>query len=113
MGKPRINVTDQWIQQNVLANPGVRKALNATARRLLPIAKRIAYKEHAPDYADSLRIETGTRPGTKSPTGVKRPYARVIAGSENAAEQEFGGKNMPKRGFLRRAAAELGESVAR
>ena len=66
-----------------------------------------------PDYADSLPFETGTRPGTKSPTGVKRPYARVIAGSENAAEQEFGGKNMPKRGFLRRAAAELGESVAR
>lgn len=113
MGKPTIQVSNEWIQRNILPNPQVRKALNATARRLLPIVRRIAYQEHAPDYADSVRIETGTRPGAKSPTGVKRPYARVIAGDETAEAREFGGQGMPKQGFLRRAASQLGESVAR
>lgn len=73
MGKPRINVTDQWIQQNVLANPGVRKALNATARRLLPIAKRIAYKEHAPTTRTACASRPAPVPARNRPPASNAP----------------------------------------
>ena len=100
-------VDDEWIDQNVLQNPDVREALNDTAKRLLPICQRLAYQEGCDEFADSLRIETGTRPGTKSPTGIKRPYARVIAGSEHASEQEHGSLRYPRHNFFRRAASQL------
>ena len=100
-------VDDDWIDHNVLQNPEVREALNDTAKRLLPICQRLAMQEGCDQFADSLRIETGTRPGTKSPTGIKRPYARVIAGSEHASEQEHGSLRYPRHNFFRRAASQL------
>ena len=100
-------VDDEWIDRNVLQNPEVREALNDTAKRLLPICQRLAMQEGCDEFADSLRIETGTRPGTKSPTGIKRPYARVVAGSEDAAEQEHGSLRYPRHNFFRRAASQL------
>lgn len=100
-------VDDDWIDRNVLQNPKVREALADTAKRLLPICQRLAYQEGCDEFADSLRIETGTRPGTKSPTGIKRPYARVIAGSEDAAEQEHGSLRYPRHNFMNRATAQL------
>lgn len=100
-------VDDEWIDHNVLQNPEVREALNDTAKRLLPICQRLAMQEGCDEFADSLRIETGTRPGTKSPTGIKRPYARVIAGSEDAAEQEHGSLRYPRHNFMNRAIAQL------
>lgn len=100
-------VDDDWIDRNVLQNPEVREALNDTAKRLLPICQRLAMQEGCDEFADSLRIETGTRPGIKSPTGIKRPYARVIAGSEGAAEQEHGSLRYPRHNFMNRAIAQL------
>lgn len=72
-------------------SPEVAAALKATAERILPRAQRLAYEAGEIRFAEALRVETGTRPGTKSPKGVKRPFARVIAGSEDAEEVEFSG----------------------
>lgn len=101
------SVDDDWMDRNVLQNQEVRQALSDTARRLLPICQRLALQEGCPRFADSLRVETGTRPGTKSPTGIKRPYARVIAGSEDAGEQEHGSLRYPRHNFMNRASAQL------
>lgn len=98
---------DDWVEENVLENPKVASAMMDTAERILPIAKRIAYQDGARKFADSLRIESGTRPGTKSPTGIRRPYVRVIAGSEDASAQEYGDVGMPKKRLFARAAAQL------
>lgn len=100
-------VDDDWIDENVLRNTEVRQTLVDTATRLLPICQRLALQEGCPDFADSLRVEMGTRPGTKSPTGIKRPYARVIAGSEHASEQEHGSLRYPRHNFFNRARAQL------
>lgn len=41
----KFTVSEDWMRKNVLANPTVTAALNAKARRLAPIVKRIALKE--------------------------------------------------------------------
>lgn len=103
------HVSKDWMERNVLANPAVQSALDAKARRLAPIVQRIALKEGDTRYAESVRVECGRRPGTKSPTHLRRPYARVIIGDEHADVKEYGdGPIFPKRGFLRRAIAEEG-----
>jgi len=87
-------------------SPEVAAALLAAAQRILPRAQRLAYAAGEKRFADALRVESGVRPGTKSPTGVKRPFARVIAGSEDAEEVEFGGStkgNNAPGAILRRA----------
>ena len=38
-------VDKEWMERNVLSNPTVQSALNAKARRIAPIVKRIALKE--------------------------------------------------------------------
>lgn len=101
-------VDEDWMRKNVLSNPAVTSALNAKARRLAPVVKRIALKEGDRHYAESVRVVQGKRPGTKSPSHIQRPFARVIVGDEQATEKEFGGK-LPKNGFLRRAIAEMGD----
>ncbi|KFF31649.1 hypothetical protein [Bifidobacterium bombi] len=100
-------VDDEWIDRNVLQNPNVKDALMDTAKRLLPICQRLAIQEGCEDFADSLHLEQGVRPGTKSPTGIKRPYVNVVAGSENASEQEYGSLRYPKHNFFNRATAQL------
>ncbi|RGJ41684.1 hypothetical protein DXD60_07560 [Bifidobacterium adolescentis] len=101
-------VDEDWMRKNVLSNPTVTSALNAKARRLAPIVKRIALKEGDRHYAESVRVVQGRRPGTKSPSHIQRPYARIVVGDEQAAEKEYGGR-LPKKGFLRRAIAEMGD----
>lgn len=101
-------VDEDWMRKNVLSNPTVASALNARACRLAPIVKRIALKEGDRHYAESVRVVQGQRPGTKSPSHIQRPYARVIVGDEQATEKEYGGR-IPKKGFLRRAIAEMGD----
>lgn len=108
MTTPRMRIDREWLDRNVLQNPGVRAAINQTARRLAPIVKQIAFIEGDPDYADSVRVETGgTRPGLKSPTHTRRPQARVIIGDEHGLEKEHGTRFYPKKGYLRRAIRRL------
>lgn len=102
-------VDKEWMERNVLSNQTVQSALNAKARRIAPIVKRIALKEGDQRYAESVRVVQGRRPGTKSPTRLRRPYARVIIGDEHADAKEYGdGRIYPKKGYLRRAIAEAG-----
>ena len=108
MATPRMRVDREWLNTNVLQNPGVRAAITQTARRLAPIVQQIALREGDRDYANSVRVETGgTRPGLKSPTRIRRPQARVIIGDEHAMEKEHGTRIYPKKGFLRRAVRQL------
>lgn len=102
-------VPDDLIIQQAAQSDSVRRALLAEAQRLLPIAQRIAYQEHATQFGDSLHIEVGTRPGTKARQGLKRPYARVIADSEDAEAQEHGTAQKAKTMILARAIAQLGD----
>ncbi len=108
MSGRRFTVDSKWLERNVLASPDVRKALDDKAKRLAPIVRRIALKEGDERYAASVRVEQGTRPGVRSPTHLKRPYARVVIGDETALEKEYGSIRYPKKGFLRRAVSELG-----
>ncbi|MFT8640092.1 hypothetical protein [Bifidobacterium sp.] len=100
---------DEEIINQAAQSESVRKALNDEAQRLLPIAQRIAYAEHATQFGDSLHVEAGTRPGTKSVSGIRRPYARVIANSEDAEAQEWGTSQKAKTAILARAVSQLGD----
>lgn len=103
----RIEIDRQWVDRNVLQNPAVRQALDATARRLVPILKSEALRDGDPAYAASVRMESGTRPGAKSPNGYRRPYARVLIGDPSANAKEYGNGHFPKKGYLRRAVNQL------
>lgn len=81
----------------------VRKAIRDKADRVLPRAQRLAYAAGAKAFGDSLRVEEGTRPGTKSSRGYKRPFARVIATSADATAVEHGDVGVSKQAILRRA----------
>lgn len=61
MATPRMRVDREWLNTNVLQNPGVRSAINQTARRLAPIVQQIALREGDRDYANSVRVEPAAR----------------------------------------------------
>lgn len=61
------------------AHAEVTKALASRAGQVLNRARYEAYKAGRVNFGDALRVEAGTRSGAKSPHGIKRPYARVIA----------------------------------
>ena len=98
----KIVITPETLDQ-AARTAKVRQALLDKANRILPRAQRLAYAAGAKEFGDSLRVLSGTRPGTKSPEGVKRPFAQVIAGSEDAESQEYGDVGVPKQAILRRA----------
>lgn len=102
VSKPRILLNEQEIRQQAAQSSDVRNALRDKADRMLPRAQREALKAGAIEFARALRVETGTRPGTKSPTGFKRPFARVIADNDGASDTEHGNVGVPKQAILRR-----------
>lgn len=55
----------------------VTAALDRKAVRVKARAAVLAGKAGMPHFAESLTIETGTRPGTKSPKGIRRQFAEV------------------------------------
>lgn len=75
-------VNERALQAQVFAAPIVRESLASRARIALPAAQREAINAGAPGWARKLRLEEGVRPGTKSPTRIRRPYARVIGPRE-------------------------------
>ena len=80
----------------------VRAALRAKAARMLPRAQRTAYEAGAPGFADALRLEEGTRPGTKA-DGFQRPYARLIAEVTDDMEKRDRGAKLTRNMILRRS----------
>lgn len=100
--RPRIVIGRDVIDRAARTDT-VRKALADKADRILPRAKRLALSANMPDFAAALHREDGTRPGTKSEKGIKRPFSRVIADNEAAESQEHGNVGVPKAAILRRA----------
>lgn len=86
----------------MLQLPSVRGALESRARRALPAVKAVALSVGARQFADALRVETGTRPGTKAEGGLKRPYARVIAEITPEMKRADGRTKLTRRQILRR-----------
>ena len=103
MASTKIVVIDRLTIDEAARSADVAAALKEKAERILPVAQRLAYAAGAKDFGDSLHVEVGVRPGTKAKGGVKRPYARVIAGSEDAEAAEYGDKGVSKQAILRRA----------
>ena len=62
-----------------LTHPAIAAAVASRAQQVLGRARYEAYKAGRINFGDALRVEAGNRPGTKSPRGIKRPYARVTA----------------------------------
>lgn len=105
MPKPKPKVVISRATLDAAARtPEVRMALRQKRDRVHARAYRLAIAAGAPKFARALRKEGGTRPGTKSPSGIRRPYERVIATSADASAQEYGDRNVRKAAILRRAA---------
>jgi hypothetical protein len=85
--------------------PAVRAALAAMARRLLPRAQRIAAQAGAVQFGRALRVDTGTRPGTRAHGGLQRPYARIVADVSPAMDEADAASSLSRRQILRRAAS--------
>jgi hypothetical protein len=85
------------------ASPEVRRALREKAQRIAPRAQRLAYAAGAREFAEGIRVVEGTRPGTKSPKGIRRPFARVEARSADASDREHGNVGVNRQAILRRA----------
>ena len=79
MAKPAKGLTVHEAVNAALTHQTVLAALQARANQILGRARYNAYAAGRINFGDALRVETGRRPGTKSPTGLKRPYARVTA----------------------------------
>ncbi|PFG19872.1 hypothetical protein [Serinibacter salmoneus] len=87
-----------------LESPAVREALRRRAEQLLPRAQRLAYTAGANSFAKSLRVEQGTRPGTKAKNGLQRPFARVVGDSTDEIARADAAAKLTRRQILRRAA---------
>lgn len=66
------------IVQDASQTPAVRRRLRARAQQVATRTQVLAHREGLRDMATTLRIEEGTRPGTKA-KGFRRPYARVVS----------------------------------
>lgn len=81
----------------------VRHGIDEVADGILPRAVAIARAAGAVSFAESLRREDGTRPGSKAVGGFHRPFARVIATSEGAEAVEHGDVGVTRQAVLARA----------
>ena len=72
-------VDKEWIERNVLSNQTVQSALNAKARRIAPIVKRIALKEGD----RHLRGKCACRAGTTSWNKIADASAPTICPSHH------------------------------
>lgn len=101
--KSQINLSTKTIN-DLMQSQKVRQALQAKARRILPTAKAIALSDGQTAFANALEISEGTRPGTRSPSGVKRSYARVTAQITDELKKADGYNKLTRPQVLRRAA---------
>lgn len=74
------------IVQDASQTPAVRRRLRARASQIAARAESMAAREGLRQTAADIRVEEGTRPGTKA-GGFRRPYARVIAPHAGAIER--------------------------
>ena len=90
----------------VVADQGVRTALEQVARSRLAKARYLALKAGRPNFAAGLRVVVGVRSGAKARSGLKRPYARLIS---TITEEEHAADNLTAKlsrtQILRRSAS--------
>ncbi|XBH21610.1 hypothetical protein V5R04_15600 [Jonesiaceae bacterium BS-20] len=98
-----IKITSATFDQ-AFKHPEVKKALARRAAIMLPRAKQQAAKAGRVQLAKALRVESGTRPGTKSSRGIKRPFARLMATYPEEARKADAGSKTTARMIMRRAA---------
>lgn len=104
MANPKTTISTRLINQAMGSNK-VHAALKAKADRVLPRAKAIAYSVGASEFADALEVREGTRPGTNSPSGFKRPYARVVATVTPELKKKDGRTSLTRQQILRRGSS--------
>lgn len=105
MATPKFKGVSTEKLNEALQQPGVRKALNARAQRILPTARAVALSVGAKAFSDALRVETGTRPGAKANEGLRRPYARVTAEVTPEMKRADGRTKLTRQQILRRGAS--------
>jgi hypothetical protein len=89
------------IVQQASQTPAVRRRLRARATQVAARAKATAARQGLRQLSADIRVEEGTRPGTKA-QGFQRPYARVVA--PGAAKYERGTSRFDKYRLMLRAA---------
>ncbi|GAA3727345.1 hypothetical protein [Streptomyces tremellae] len=83
--------------RQIMQSAEVRDGLKARAEAIAPVARRLAAEEVDDNFAEEIRVESGTRP-------KGRPYARVTAARSDAEANEWGDTNTIRRRILGRAA---------
>ncbi|UYG15766.1 hypothetical protein BRM3_08920 [Brachybacterium huguangmaarense] len=91
------------IIQEAVQTPAVRRSIHLRASRIASRAKALAARQGLPEFAASIDVVDGVRPGTKA-RGFRRPYSRVVARHDKANEIERGGGRYGKSRILARAA---------
>lgn len=86
-----------------LESSSVRARVDARAEAVLARAQRLALAAGAYEMAKELRIVRGVRPGSKSPTGIERPYSRVVAELSPEQRAADAGAKLTHRQIMRRA----------
>ncbi len=71
------DATIEGILDQAAHSTQVTEALDRKGQRVKARAAVLAAKAGMPGFSQSLTIETGTRPGEKSPKGIRRQYAEV------------------------------------
>lgn len=64
--------------EKVMDSPRVQSEMEHRASLVLGRSKRVALAAGAVEFSKRLKIERGTRPGSKAMTGLRRRYVRVI-----------------------------------
>lgn len=98
----KTQITANTFDQALQSDP-VRRALAARAARMLPKAQLEAAKAGRLQLSKRLRVESGTRPGTKARGGLKRPFYRVSAEYPEEVSKADSGARLTAREVLRRA----------
>lgn len=96
------NLSTEKLNQ-AMQSPAVRAALAAKAERVLPRAKSIALQDGKRQFAQALTVRQGTRPGTGSPSGLLRSFARVEATVTEDMRKIDGYGRLTRQQILRRA----------
>lgn len=96
------------IIQEAAQTPAVRRQLRQRATRIAARAEALAARSGLPEFAASIKVVDGVRPGSKA-RGFRRPYSRVVATHDRANAIERGGGREQKRRILARAARAVGQ----
>ena len=102
MPQRRISISNKKLNE-LMASPQIRQKLQNKANRILPRAKALAYADGQTEFGKALSTTTGIRSGIKSPTGLRRPYARIGAQITPEMKKADGYTKTTRQQLLRKA----------